>query len=72
MDCLIEDHDIVMLLIGAEDPLKDLLCLLRRGLLNLDGLETPLQSGVFLHILVILVKCRCADQLDLAPCKGRL
>ena len=72
MDSFVKDHNIVVLFVGAEDSFKDLFRLRGGRLLDLDRLETPLQGGVFLHIFVILIERRGADQLDLTPCQGRL
>ena len=45
---------------------------LHRGLIDHDGLETALQSGIFFNILPVFVQGRCADAVQLAPGQHRL
>ena len=71
-DGVVLDADLVVILIllfqSAEDG--DRVCLVR--LVHHDSLETPLQSLVFLEILLVLVERRGADGPQFAACQGRL
>ena len=42
------------------------------GLLHDDGLEPPLQSGVLLNVLAVLVEGGGPDDLELPPAEGGL
>lgn len=46
--------------------LENLNCQLGAGLIDLDGLETALQGGVFLNVLAVLIEGGCTDGLQLA------
>ena len=64
--------DLMMLLVARNNSLQNLqrLCFIR--LLHLNRLETSLQCGIPLDILVILIDGRRTDHLNLASCKSRL
>ena len=61
----------VALVVGG-DALDDLHAVLDGGLLHDDGLEAPLQGGVLLDVLAVLVEGGGADDLELPPAQGGL
>jgi hypothetical protein len=62
----------VVLLVAVAKALQDLDRVGERGLLDLDRLEAPLERGVLLEVLAVLVERRRADRLQLAACEHRL
>ena len=64
-------HAVVGLIVVG-DALEDLQCILDVGLVDGDRLETPLQSGILLDVLAVLVEGGGADHLDLTPAQGGL
>ena len=66
------DPDAVVDLVALLEPPQDGDRVLHGGLLDQDGLEAPLQGGVLLDVLAVLVEGRGADAAQLAPGKGRL
>ena len=66
------DRDLVVLLVALADPEQDLDRLLERRLLDHDRLEPPLEGGVALDVLAVLVERRRADALELATGQRRL
>ena len=61
----------VGLVVGGH-PLDDLHAVLNGGLLHDDRLEAPLQGGVLLNVLAVLVEGGGADHLELPPAEGGL
>ena len=59
------------LFIVGRQTLQDLNRVLNGRLVDGDGLEAPLQSGVLFDGLAVFVEGGGADDLDLAPGKGR-
>ena len=53
---LIGDRDPVMSLILIPDALEDFDGVSQGGFIHFDGLEAALESGVFLHVLAVLVQ----------------
>ena len=66
-----DDNAVVGLIPGA-DALQDLQGLLRGGLPHPHGLEAPLQGGVLLDILAVLLQGGGPHHLDLTPAQGGL
>ncbi len=66
LDGLVRDLDLVVLLVALPDPEQDLDGLLEGRLLHHDRLETPLQGGILLDVLAVLVERGGADALELA------
>ena len=64
---LVGDRDPVVLLVAVPEALEDLDGVGDRRLLDLDGLEAPLEGGVLLEVLAVLVQRGGADGLQLAP-----
>ena len=71
-DGLVGDGDAVVRLVAVTQALEDLDRVRERGLLDLDRLEPPLEGGVLLQVLAVLVERRGADRLQLAPGEHRL
>ncbi len=69
---LVGDVDLVVLLVAVAQALEDLHGLLGRRLVDRDLLEAPLQSGVTLEVLAVLLERRRADRLQLAARQRRL
>ncbi len=72
MQRLVGDLHAVVLLVALAQALQDLLGLLGRGLVDLDLLEAPLERGVALQVLAVLVERGRADRLQLAARQRRL
>ena len=72
MQRLVGDLHAVVLLVALAQSLEDLLRLLGGGLVDLDLLEAPLERGVALQVLAVLVERRRADRLQLAARERRL
>ena len=72
MQRLVGDLDLVVLLVAVAQALEDLHGLLGRRLVDADLLEAPLQRGVALEVLAVLVERRRADRLQLAAGQRRL
>src|SRR5690606_36968931 len=62
----------MMLLVPILETHQDLDGVGNRRLAHLDGLETPLQRGVLLEVLAVLLEGRGAHRLQLAPSQHRL
>jgi hypothetical protein len=62
----------VVVLVAVAQALEDLHALLDRRLVDDDLLEAPLERGVALEVLAVLVERRGADGLQLAAGEGRL
>ncbi len=69
---LVGDADGVVRLVAVAQALEDVDGERHRGLVHLDGLEAPLQGGVLLEVLAVLVDRRGADGLQLAAGQHRL
>ncbi len=69
---LVGDLDLVVLLVAVAQALEELHRLLGGRLVHADLLEAPLQGGVALQVLAVLVERRGADGLQLAAGQGRL
>ena len=69
---LVGDVDAVVGLVAVAQAAQDLLGLLDRRLVHPDLLEAPLQRGVALQVLAVLVERRGADGLQLAAGQRRL
>ena len=61
-----------MRLVAVAQPAQDLHGVLGRRLLDADLLEAPLERGVALEVLAVLVERRRADRLELAAGERRL
>ena len=72
LDGVVRDRDLVVLLVALADAHQDLDGLLQRRLLDHDRLEAPLEGGVALDVLAVLVERRGADALQLAAGQRRL
>jgi hypothetical protein len=69
---LVGDDDPMVGLVAGPEALQDLQGLLGGGLQDDDGLEAPLQGGVFFYVAVVLPGGGGPDDLDLAPGQGGL
>ena len=69
---LVGDRHLVVLLVAVAKALQDLDRVRERRLLDLDRLEAPLERGVLLEVLAVLVERRRADRLQLAASEHRL
>ena len=69
---LVGDRDPVVRLVLVADALEDLDRVGQRRLVDLDRLEAPLERGVLLDVLAVLVGRRGADRLQLAAGEHRL
>ena len=69
---LVGDRDAVVRLVAIAQALEDLDRVRDRRLLDLDRLEAPLERGVLLEVLAVLVERRRADGLQLAAGEHRL
>jgi hypothetical protein len=69
--CVADVH-VVVLLVAPAQPTQDRDRRGDRGLGDADRFEAPLQRGVLLDVLAVLLQRRRADQLQLAPGEGRL
>src|SRR4051812_38072442 len=69
---LVGDVHLVVLLVAVAQALEDLHGLVRRRLVDADLLEAPLQRGVALEVLAVLIQRRRADRLQLATGQRRL
>src|SRR4051794_12840849 len=72
LERLVGDVHLVVLLVAVAQALEDLHRLVRRRLVDADLLEAPLQGGVALQVLAVLVERRRADRLELATGERRL
>ena len=72
LERLVGDVDLVVLLVAVAQALEDLHGLLGRRLIDRDLLEAPLERGVALEVLAVLVERRRADRLQLAAGQRRL
>src|SRR5262249_28817532 len=72
LERVVGDLAAVMRLVAVAQPAQDLHRVLGRGLLDPDLLEAPLERGVALQILAVLVERRRADRLQLAARQRRL
>src|SRR4028119_914180 len=66
------DADPVVRLVPVAQPLEDLARVGERRLAHLDRLEAPLEGGVLLQVLAVLVERGGADGLQLATGQHRL
>ena len=71
-DGLIRNLDAVVRLVLVAQTLQNLNGILGRRLVDLNRLETTLQSGILLNILAVLVKRGCTDDLYFAAAQCRL
>ena len=69
---LVGDRDAVVRLVAVAQALQDLDRVRDRRLLDLDRLEAPLERGVLLEVLAVLVERGRADRLELAAREHRL
>ena len=69
---LVGDRHLVVLLVPVAQAPQDLDRVRERRLLDLDRLEAPLERGVLLEVLAVLVERRRADRLELAAGEHRL
>ena len=69
---LVRDVDRVVRLVAVAQALEDVDGEGHGGLLHLDRLEAPLESGVLLEVLAVLVDRRSAHRLELAAGQHRL
>ena len=69
---LVGDRHPVVLLVAVAQALEDLDRVGHGGLVDLDRLEAPLEGGVLLEVLAVLVEGGGADRLQLAPGQHRL
>ena len=69
---LVGDGDPVVLLVAVAQTLEDLDGVRDGRLLDLDGLEAPLERGVLLEVLAVLVERGRADGLELTAGEHRL
>src|SRR4051794_16239630 len=69
---LVGDGDAVVLLVAVAQTLQDLDGVRDGRLLDLDGLEAPLERGVLLEVLAVLVERGGTDGLQLTPSEHRL
>src|SRR5579875_292981 len=72
IDRLLGDHQPVMLLVFGTQPAQDLDRLVDRGRIDDHGLEAPLQGGIALYVLSVLVHGGGAYALQLATRQRRL
>ena len=70
--CLVGDGDPVVRLVAVAQALEDLDRVGDRGLVDGDLLEPPLEGGVLLEVLAVLVERGGADRLQLAAGQHRL
>ena len=68
----IGDADAVVDLVALAQPAQDRDRLLDRRLVDEDRLEAPLEGGVLLDVLAVLVERRRADRVELAAGEHRL
>ena len=68
----VRDHDLVMRLVLLLDAAKDRDGVLDRGLAHEHLLEPPLERGILLDVLAVLVEGRRPDHAQLAAGKHRL
>src|SRR6186713_475128 len=61
-----------MVLVTLTQSAQDRDAFLDRRLVNVNGLEAALESGVLLNVLAVLVKRGCADRVQLAAREHRL
>ena len=71
-DRLVGDRDAVVALVPLAQTLQDLDRVRDRRLLDLDRLEAPLERGVLLEVLAVLVERGGADGLELTAGEHRL
>jgi hypothetical protein len=69
---VVGDGDAVVGLVAVAQALEDVDGVGHRRLLDLDRLEAPLQRGVLLQVLAVLLEGGGADRLQLAPGQHRL
>ena len=69
---LVGDGDTMVGLVTIAQALEDLDGVGHRGLFHLDGLESPLQRGVFLQVFAVFVERGGTDRLQLAAGQHRL
>src|SRR4029079_8131266 len=69
---LVGDLDAVVCLVAVTEAAEDLNGLVDRRLLDANLLEAPLESGVALEVLAVLVERRRADRLQLTAGEGGL
>mmetsp|Transcript_12109 Transcript_12109/g.33550 ORF Transcript_12109/g.33550 Transcript_12109/m.33550 type:complete len:800 (+) Transcript_12109:33-2432(+) len=72
LDGLVGEDALVVPLVPLLESLDDLVGVLLGGLVHRDGLEPPLEGGVPLDVLPVLVEGGRADALEVAPGQGRL
>ena len=69
---VVGDLHAVVRLVAVAQAAQDLHGLVDRRLLDAHLLEAPLEGGVALEVLAVLVERRRADRLQLTPGEGRL
>ena len=62
----------MVFLISSDNTVQDLLRFFCRGFFDLNRLKTPLQSGILLDILMVLIQRCSAYELNLSSGQGRL
>src|SRR5438552_3033192 len=72
LDCLIGNRQAMMGFIAFADALENLNRLLDGRLTDNDFLETPLQSGITLDVLAVLVESGSTNSLQLTTSKRRV
>ena len=72
LERVVGDRDAVVRLVAVAQPAQDLDGVVDRRLLDADLLEAPLERGVALEVLAVLVERRRADRLQLAAGERRL
>ena len=72
LERLVGDLAPMMRLVAVAQAAQDLHGVVGRRLLDADLLEAPLERGVALEVLAVLVERRRADRLQLAACERRL
>src|SRR5215203_1606650 len=71
-DGLLRDLHPVVRLVSVPEAEEDRHRLIHRRLVDEHGLEAPLQRGIFLHVLAVLVERRSPEDLELAARERRL
>src|SRR5438034_6784665 len=69
---LVRDLAAVVRLVAVAQAAQDLHGVVDRRLVDADLLEAPLERGVALEVLAVLVERRRADRLQLAACESGL
>ena len=70
-ECAILNTHAVMYFIALFQAAQDANRVLDRWLIDHNGLETTLQSSIFLNVLAVLIQGGCANAVQFAPCQHR-